>query len=198
MQNPTHDFATPLPAVVYFMQQATNGPIKIGYASILTQRYGAICSGSAYPIYVRAILPGRESLEAALHARFGDARMKGEWFHPGLDDDLPRFTSAAFRRLGQHIRTTDQPLADQMQRLGYIPNYGLKAAQAACTGLDERLIAEVPDAPPLKRNPYPFGRPDAHDTCECGEPKLVRSRRCYRCQSARTAIRQGKTWGVEG
>lgn len=68
---------------VYFAQLTTGGPIKIGMAKRLRTRMFALQSGCPYPLQVLYAMPeAGYKEEAALHRRFADQRLHGEWFRP--------------------------------------------------------------------------------------------------------------------
>lgn len=171
--------ATVATSVVYFIQSGS-GPVKIGRATSVSMRVIALQSASPYKLSVRAMLPGRETLKAALHQQFALARVRGEWFDPE-QEDLDRFVENAFTRLVQHVLPSNPVLAGKLIETGYVPHGYIDDTQKAVGSLTDELIAEVPDPPPLKRNKYPFGHPDERDRCRCGGPKLVRSKRCKAC-----------------
>lgn len=64
---------------VYFMGWK-DGPVKIGYARNLERRWQEIQIACPYPIFVWAILVGRENDERLYHVRFREHRIRGEWF----------------------------------------------------------------------------------------------------------------------
>lgn len=66
---------------VYFIG-AVGGPIKIGCSASPRSRRNELQVGSAQSLLVLATVPGGEALERALHHRFADHRLNGEWFAP--------------------------------------------------------------------------------------------------------------------
>lgn len=67
--------------VVYFIQAAHGGPIKIGYSTNLESRLHDLQKASPYRLVVRRVFPGgTPRREAELHKRFAGARLSGEWF----------------------------------------------------------------------------------------------------------------------
>lgn len=69
---------------VYFIQQGSDGPIKIGLAANPEKRLGTLQSGNPDRLYVRAIIRTAEpkKLEIDLHGLFRQHRVGGEWFQP--------------------------------------------------------------------------------------------------------------------
>jgi hypothetical protein len=79
--------------VIYFVQAgAARGPIKIGYveaSNMMDQRLRVLRTGNAEPLYLIATLPGDLDREREFHKRFGEGRIRGEWFRwdtPGLQE----------------------------------------------------------------------------------------------------------------
>ncbi len=66
--------------LTYFVQRGATGPIKIGVSLYLKDRMGALRTGSAEPLHIRATVPGDQ--EQAMHRRFASHRLSGEWFSP--------------------------------------------------------------------------------------------------------------------
>lgn len=68
--------------MVYFIQQGSNGPIKIGRATNPVQRLRNIQVANPWRCRLLGTVDGSKREEAAMHARFSDDRMDGEWFRP--------------------------------------------------------------------------------------------------------------------
>jgi hypothetical protein len=64
---------------VYFIADGA-GHVKIGYAENVGARLTELQTGNAHPLTVLATVRGSCGLERALHARFADHRIRGEWF----------------------------------------------------------------------------------------------------------------------
>lgn len=88
--------------IIYFIQAKTpdgRGPIKIGYTASTApsdrRRIDDLQTGCPYELVVLRFLPGTRREEKALHKRFADFRMRGEWFEytPGLAAFILRFSS---------------------------------------------------------------------------------------------------------
>jgi len=71
--------------VIYFIQAAIIGRIKIGFTSNddFQTRMDGLQTGSPVQLRILATCPGSELEEKELHARFADYRVRGEWFRPG-------------------------------------------------------------------------------------------------------------------
>lgn len=65
---------------VYYMQAVNGGPIKIGVAYDPEERLKQIAHHAAQPIRLLAYHVGDFQDEAALHKRFSEERLHGEWF----------------------------------------------------------------------------------------------------------------------
>jgi hypothetical protein len=67
---------------VYFIQAGDSGPIKIGTAMDTLKRLKQLQTSSAEALVVLGHREGDEELEEALHERFAEHRLRGEWFRP--------------------------------------------------------------------------------------------------------------------
>lgn len=68
--------------VVYFVQQGTSGPIKIGCTRNFKTRLNSLQTSAAETLTVIGTVPGGFELERELHAALDDYRLSGEWFKP--------------------------------------------------------------------------------------------------------------------
>ena len=69
--------------MIYFIQQGTDGPIKIGYTnSSVESRLANLQTANCEKLHLLATATGEQRDEAMLHARFADERLNGEWFKP--------------------------------------------------------------------------------------------------------------------
>lgn len=67
--------------MVYFIQVGESGPIKIGYTRTdPTKRLSELQTGNPYKLRLLLVLEGGFDLEHALHEKFADLRLEGEWF----------------------------------------------------------------------------------------------------------------------
>lgn len=71
---------------VYFIQEGTDGPIKIGFTGSPRGRLAALPVCNAKPLRIVAQCPGSSEDEKRFHGRFSHLRIIGEWFRPA--DDL--------------------------------------------------------------------------------------------------------------
>lgn len=108
---------------VYFIQDE-DGPIKIGYSEGNPyRRLNAFCTGNPRELKLLVSIPGGREEEQALHERFADLRVKGEWFRP--DARLLGFIEAM-----QYTYRDKQPEPVEENDL-----FGLSATQLrACAG----------------------------------------------------------------
>lgn len=72
-------------SVVYLVECGPGGPIKIGFTDDAYRRLSKAQSDSPYELRLLATMPGGPELEAELHARFGEYRIRGEWFWPAQE-----------------------------------------------------------------------------------------------------------------
>lgn len=71
----------------YFVQvDEDGGPIKVGKANNLTERFRALQGGNHQPLRFLGALPYREVPERVIHRLFREYFIRGEWFecHPSL------------------------------------------------------------------------------------------------------------------
>lgn len=68
---------------VYFIQADIGGPIKIGMAFNVFERLSLFQMGCPFRLRVLGIIKGGDAhIESALHRRFAEHRLHGEWFEP--------------------------------------------------------------------------------------------------------------------
>jgi hypothetical protein len=66
---------------VYFIQSEEAASIKIGWTNVSpSRRLGACQTGCPTELELLAAMPGSRGLERALHRRFDEYRIRGEWF----------------------------------------------------------------------------------------------------------------------
>jgi hypothetical protein len=68
--------------MIYFIQAASGGPIKIGVSDNPEVRLKDLQCSHHERLVLRRVMEGGAALERELHARFADHRIRGEWFHP--------------------------------------------------------------------------------------------------------------------
>jgi len=79
-------------ANVYFIQQGSDGPIKIGLAENVWRRRCKLQTGCGEILFLLTETPGSRQLERSLHRRFRHQRIRGEWFQPS--DELMTLIAA--------------------------------------------------------------------------------------------------------
>lgn len=67
-------------SAVYFVQQGDGGPIKVGTTNDLQRRLAQLQTASSSDLVLIAVAPGGIELEASVHARCAEFRLRGEWF----------------------------------------------------------------------------------------------------------------------
>lgn len=88
--------------LVYFVQEKSpQGFIKIGYATNLYGRLGALNTSNPYGVRLLAALPGYAELEAELHERFRDHHFRAEWFYPA--GEVLEYAAECNARVTRHI-----------------------------------------------------------------------------------------------
>jgi len=69
--------------MIYFIQQGTKGPIKIGYTSGgIKKRMESLQTASPDKLRLLTTSEGTERDETILHRRFRADKLHGEWFYP--------------------------------------------------------------------------------------------------------------------
>lgn len=72
--------------MIYFIQDASSGPIKIGTTGTVAKRLNSLrCTENRPELQVLAVMPGRRREERSLHRQFDHCRLDGEWFEPAGD-----------------------------------------------------------------------------------------------------------------
>lgn len=84
------------PALVYFVQQGDDGPIKIGASRNFDKRLRTLRTHSPVELNVLGTFPGGFDLERELHHELMDHQLEGEWFSPN-DEVLAAFTRLVHR-----------------------------------------------------------------------------------------------------
>jgi len=76
---------------VYFLRVDGKGPVKIGFTTDIDHRLGSLATGHSGKIELIALIEGSRSDEKALHRRFKDLRVRGEWFK--FQGDLKKYVA---------------------------------------------------------------------------------------------------------
>jgi hypothetical protein len=69
-------------ALLYFIQDGNDGPIKIGWTTNVRERISRLQMGNPRPLRVVAVILGGEEEESRWHNDYADQRLRGEWFAP--------------------------------------------------------------------------------------------------------------------
>lgn len=81
--------------MIYFVQVAPDGPVKIGFTSgDPMERFYTIQSGNHTKLDLIGVCDGGKIEEGALHARFRDDHIRGEWFQ--FSDSLKKYLNERF------------------------------------------------------------------------------------------------------
>lgn len=67
---------------VYFVQQETGGPIKIGLTDNPSRRFNQLQRSSPNPLKMLGVCKGGIAAERRLHRLFDEDRLHAEWFNP--------------------------------------------------------------------------------------------------------------------
>lgn len=77
---------------VYFAE--ADGFVKIGYSTNVEARLRSLSTGAPFPVRLIGSHPGTQADEAALHRKFRDHRVSGEWFR--ASDEIRRVAQTGF------------------------------------------------------------------------------------------------------
>ena len=81
-----HESRIPIvPSFVYFIQEGTDGPIKIGTSENPRKRLKHLQTGHPKELVLMGAIDGDREKEFELHQKFDYLRLNGEWFKPDSD-----------------------------------------------------------------------------------------------------------------
>ena len=106
---------------IYFIQ-GENGPIKIGHTTGKPMtRLKSLQTGHPHKLTLLATAPGTKQMEKALHLRFRQYQLEGEWFKPSqelLDYIYPviNMRPVGFQISGIRLPTDLQTLLDSIEK----------------------------------------------------------------------------------
>ena len=80
--------------MIYFIQSVNGGPVKIGYAANIQERFECIQAMSPVILRIVSVMNGDRGSEGHLHRYFGKIRLHGEWFSP--TEELLRFVKKPY------------------------------------------------------------------------------------------------------
>jgi len=101
---------------VYWIQEGTDGPIKIGRTCNVRKRRKELQTGNARRLNVLATVPGDRHTERTLHLTFAHLRLDGEWFKPE-PDLLQYITTTCELRKWDDVRRQVDDLRRQVEEL---------------------------------------------------------------------------------
>lgn len=134
----------PSVAYIYFVQQETAGPIKIGLAKDVLKRLDGLLNGSACDLHLRAVVPGDRAVERELHRRFSGHHVRGEWFNPHAEilafiEGVPK---ALLRDLKLRKRQRKPLTKAQAKKIWDDAGLGWREARSRLVGWSSARIAE--------------------------------------------------------
>lgn len=125
---------------VYFVQEGSDGPIKIGYTlSTITKRLHQLQNGNPRMLYVRGVLAGGQDMEAELHKAFSHLQIRGnkEWFQN--DPELLEFVET--------VAVLPEPQGNKTGFRGvFSSNKGRQFSARVRTGTDSIYLGCYPTA----------------------------------------------------
>ena len=112
--------------MIYFATAREASAVKIGYSGDPHIRMTEVQVGCPFKVKLEAVLPGTLADERALHGRFSDARLNGEWFritpfieaiiaaNPPPAPPVVEEPDAPFSKLAEEFRVTRAALAERL------------------------------------------------------------------------------------
>jgi hypothetical protein len=145
---------------VYFVKPiGMDGPIKIGFTSLIRERIAALNAWSPLELELVAVIDGARELEQRFHAKFAASRQHGEWFtwSPELAAVVANVQAGAFDTdvLPQPVRLPRKPsnhdnrgVVDDPQLLSdvltFCAGYGIKHSMfGRAAGGDPALVSNM-------------------------------------------------------
>jgi hypothetical protein len=127
---------------VYFIQEGSDGPIKIGVSSDLQTRMSQLQRWSSQPLKLLFSFPGDFADERYLHQKFQHFKVKGEYFSPATDifDYIAAHQKKDFdysmisTEMAEYLKQQEASIQDVMKRVdSYLLEIGevLKSAKEA-------------------------------------------------------------------
>jgi hypothetical protein len=98
------------PGFVYFIQAGADGPIKIGYTADPFARLEELQTAHYEDLRLLMTIADNGTLEARLHERFAELRIRGEWFRAEGELDSVLWMSG----LVPHPQTVEALLTQQV------------------------------------------------------------------------------------
>lgn len=71
--------------MIYFIQEGSDGPVKIGLSNDPGRRLQQLKTGSSKPLRLLAVIEGNANKERELHTAFREFSINSEWFKPVTD-----------------------------------------------------------------------------------------------------------------
>jgi hypothetical protein len=106
---------------VYFVSDGI-GHVKIGFANNPWYRLVELQCGNALPLTLLATIKGGCDLEKALHARFAEHHVRGEWFR--LESEIRDYISSIPRPVEPSAAVSQPPPQEvSAWKLGKVPQY---------------------------------------------------------------------------
>ena len=98
---------------IYFVK-SSEGPIKIGFSSQPWSRLACLQADNHARLSLMAVMPGTMRGEKAVHIRFANLRIRGEWFRPSraLNKLMKEFAVARPVKVPKGMAIIDRYLAN--------------------------------------------------------------------------------------
>ena len=156
--------------MIYFIQQDTSGPIKIGYTNKhVRKRLSALQTGCSECLNLLGTIEGNRDVERQLHSQF--KHMRGEWFHP-TQELLVYIEEHATPSPLLPTETVGMPSREWIDRSQYVNEYTkwyqeTEQSTGECpTEVSRKLLGTTQHAQDIL---------DCTDKCACYMCKYIRS-----------------------
>jgi hypothetical protein len=129
----------------------SSGCVKIGVSTDPKKRVGKVSADCPHPVVLKGYVEGGYELEAELHAKFCDFRVKGEWFSfdgPVADwvSSLPDRSGSSASTLSEYFKANRGKKKLLAERLGLQPS-----TVSQWRSIPVEYLPEVADFTGLKR-----------------------------------------------
>ena len=111
---------------VYLIRAGEHGPVKIGFATSVRQRFAKMQTDNHEKLSVLRVLDGEKDVEAQLHSRFHALHRRGDWFEfspdmtgdLGLPDFIPKPKPLPSNALARHLVLSGTPVNTFAREIG--------------------------------------------------------------------------------
>jgi hypothetical protein len=138
--------------VIYFIQQGSDGPIKIGHTGFesVSSRIKALQTASPFMLRLLVTMEGDLEKEKILYSQFKAYRLHGEWFQPCVEVLAYISNLERLKKEKNHIARLEEEL-EQVQQARFELQKQIKSLN-----IDEHLVNSTPASKPVGNVPSNF------------------------------------------